>query len=264
MDVTPAPTVTCRRCGASNRPGISFCANCGQRLVAADDATLARPGGSTESAPCPRCGAPNRAGAAFCAECGFNIRPAVAPAGTAVPATGATVAGITAPPTSEAPPAAAAVAVRAWLGPLVLVVAAVGMAAAWFLPFFVGGISLADQALGTDGYGIAFWTAYPSEGILESAYFGLAAPIPVLVALLLGLAAVGAVRGIPGRWQRVGLGAALAWCAALAILFVVVEIGSGLGGGLIDLLRGLSPAGLIAFLSGLIGAIGITTRLAGG
>jgi hypothetical protein len=57
---------------------------------------------------------------------------------------------------------------------------------------------------------------------------------------------------------------AIAWCLAFAVLFVVVEIGSGLGDDLINLLRGLSPAGLIGFLSGVIGAIGGTTRLAGG
>jgi hypothetical protein len=47
-------------------------------------------------------------------------------------------------------------------------------------------------------------------------------------------------------------------------LFVLVEIGSGLGDDLIGLLRGLSPAGLIGFLSGIIGAIGSVTRMAGG
>jgi len=29
-------SIPCRRCGTVNRPGISFCANCGQRLVAAE------------------------------------------------------------------------------------------------------------------------------------------------------------------------------------------------------------------------------------
>jgi hypothetical protein len=78
------------------------------------------------------------------------------------------------------------------------------------------------------------------------------------------LAAVGIFRASPGRLQRVGLVIAIAWCLAFAVLFVVVEIGSGLGDDLINLLRGLSPAGLIGFLSGVIGAIGGTTRLAGG
>jgi double zinc ribbon protein len=247
----------CRRCGTENRPGVSFCENCGQRLVAAEDATLARPATTAEGGPCPRCGATNRSGSAFCSECGFNIRPAVAAAG----------APLAASPTATPPsaPVLASRPARAWLGPLVLVVAAVGMATAWVLPFAVGAGSLAEQALGPDGYGLAFWTAYPDDaGLLEAAYFGLAAPLPILVALMLLLAAVGVVRAVPGRVQRVGLGIVLAWCAAFAILFVVVEIGSALGGDLIGLLRSLSPAGLIGSLSGVIGAIGSVTRLAGG
>jgi hypothetical protein len=78
------------------------------------------------------------------------------------------------------------------------------------------------------------------------------------------LAVAGVVWGIPGRVQRIGLGVVIAWCLAFAALFVVVEIGSGLGDNLIGLLRGLSPAGLIGFLSSVIGAIGAATRLAGG
>jgi hypothetical protein len=100
--------------------------------------------------------------------------------------------------------------------------------------------------------------------LLEAAYFGIAAPLPILVGLLLILAGLGIVRAVPGRAQRIGLGVAIAWCVAFAVLFVVVEVGSGLGNDLIDLLRGLSPAGLIGFLSGVIGAIGGVTRLAGG
>lgn len=162
-------------------------------------------------------------------------------------------------------PAVAAGPARAWLGPIVLAIAAVGLATAWLLPFAFGDGALAEQALGADGYGLAFWTSYPTDaGLLQAAYFGVAAPLPALVALLLVLAVVGALRGSPGRPQRVGLGIALAWCVAFALLFVVVEIGSGLGGGLIDLLRGLSPSGLIGFLAGVIGSIGVVTRLAGG
>jgi hypothetical protein len=84
------------------------------------------------------------------------------------------------------------------------------------------------------------------------------------VALLGILAVVGIIRALPGRVQRVALGVVIAWCLAFTTLFVVVEIGSGLGSDLIDLLRGLSPAGLIGSLAGVIGAIGGVTRMAGG
>ncbi|HEY7452052.1 MAG TPA: zinc ribbon domain-containing protein [Candidatus Limnocylindria bacterium] len=250
----------CPRCGNENLPGVSFCATCGQRLVAAADATMTRPGAGGDAAPCPRCGAMNRSGSAFCSECGFNIRPAVAAPGVAMTATERP-----AEPAAAPSRAAARERARAWLGPLVLVIAAAGFFTAWILPFAMGEGSLADQALGPDGFGIAFWTAYPPDaGLLESAYFGLAAPLPVLIGLLVLLAVIGVFRAVPGRVQRVGLAAAIAWCAAFAVLFVVVEIGSGLGGSLIDLLRGLSPAGLIGFLAGVIGTIGGFTRLAGG
>jgi ribosomal protein L40E len=246
----------CRRCGAENLPGISYCATCGQRLVTADEATATRPTSGGEATTCPRCGASNRPGAAFCSECGFNIRPAVAAAGAPVAAATAPVA---------EPAVSTPRAVRAWLGPLVLLIAAIGMATAWVLPFAFGSGSLAEQALGADGFGFAFWTAYPEDaGVLEAAYFGLAAPLPVLVALMLLLAVVGAVRAVPGRPQRIGLGIVFLWCVAFAAMFVVVEIAAALGGDLIGLLRGLSPAGLIGFLSGVIGAIGSITRLAGG
>jgi hypothetical protein len=78
------------------------------------------------------------------------------------------------------------------------------------------------------------------------------------------LALVGAARAVPGRPQRLGLGIVFLWCVAFAALFVVVEIAAALGGDLLGLLRGLSPAGLIGFLAGVIGAIGSVTRLAGG
>ena len=253
-------SVPCRRCGTLNRPGISFCANCGQRLVAAEEATMARPASSSDAAPCPRCGALNRPGAAFCSECGFNIRSATT-GSTAEVAASTTAA---AAPANDAQPAASA-AVHAWLGPIVLAIAAVGLMTAWFLPFSLAPDSLADQAIGAGGYGLAFWNGYPAEaGFLESAYFGVAAPLPLLVLLMVVLAAAGVVWGIPGRVQRVGLGAVIAWCLAFAALFVVVEVGSGLGDNLLDLLRGLSPAGLIGFLSSVIGAIGAATRMAGG
>lgn len=249
----------CRRCGTENQLGVSFCASCGQRLVAADEATMARPGTVADSSPCPRCGASNRSGSAFCSECGFNIRPAVASAG-GPPAPDPSREADTNPgqPHAQRPG-------RAWLGPLVLAVAAAGMATAWLLPFAMGDGSLADQALGVNGYGAAFWTGSPTDaGILQTAYYGLAAPLPILVGLLLVLAMAGILRASPGRVQRLGLVIAIAWCLAFAVLFVVVEIGSGLGDDLINLLRGLSPAGLIGFLAGIIGTIGGTTRLAGG
>ncbi len=254
-------SVPCRRCGTLNRPGISFCANCGQRLVAAEEATMTRPGSSSDAAPCPRCGALNRSGSAFCSECGFNIRSATGGSPTE-PVAASTTA--TAAPGAEATPAPAT-AVHAWLGPIVLAIAAAGLITAWFLPFSLAPDSLADQAIGTGGYGLAFWSGYPADaGLLESAYFGVAAPLPLLALLMVVLAAAGIVWGIPGRVQRIGLGVVIAWCLAFAALFVVVEVGSGLGDNLIDLLRGLSPAGLIGFLSSVIGAIGAATRLAGG
>ncbi|MGH2488613.1 MAG: zinc-ribbon domain-containing protein [Candidatus Limnocylindria bacterium] len=252
----------CRRCGTANPPGISFCANCGQRLVAADEATMSRPGSVADSAPCPRCGASNRAGSAFCSECGFNIRlavtPTTGPVAAPAPEEGRVPLPAEAAPSTDRP-------ASAWLGPLVLAIAAVGLGTAWFLPFSQAEGSLADQAFGAAGYGLAFWTAYPTDaGLLQSTYFGVAAPLPILVALLLVLAGVGILRGMPGRPQRIGLWIALVWCVLLAILFVVVEIGSGLGDDLIGLLRGLSPAGLIGCLAGIIGAIGSVTRMAGG
>jgi zinc-ribbon domain len=220
---------------------------------------MSRPGSIAESAPCPRCGAINRAGSAFCSECGFNIRLAVTP----------TADRVAAPAAGEPLPAEAAFSAarpsHAWLGPVVLTIAAVGLGTAWFLPFSQAEGSLAEGALGAAGYGLAFWTGYPADaGLLQATYFGVAAPLPILVGLLLVLAGAGIWRGAPGRPQRIGLWIGLVWCAVLAILFVVVEIGSGLGDDLISLLRGLSPAGLIGFLSGIIGSIGSVTRLAGG
>lgn len=255
-------TSVCRRCGTANRPGISFCASCGQRLVAAEEATMSRPGSVAESAPCPRCGASNRAGSAFCSECGFNIRLAVTP--TAGPVAAPAPLGERTPVPAEAASSPDRPS-HAWLGPIVLTIAALGLGTAWFLPFSQAEGSLAEGALGAAGYGLAFWTGYPADaGLLQATYFGVAAPLPILVGLLLVLAGAGIWRGAPGRPQRIGLWIALVWCAVLAVLFVVVEIGSGLGDDLIGLLRGLSPAGLIGFLSGIIGSIGSVTRLAGG
>src|SRR5207253_6736827 len=76
----------CPRCGTENRPGIAFCRNCGQRLVAAGvAATLERPGAPQGTQTCPRCGTVNRAGVAFCQNCGANLRATAQPAPGYVP-----------------------------------------------------------------------------------------------------------------------------------------------------------------------------------
>jgi hypothetical protein len=43
--------------------------------------------------------------------------------------------------------------------------------------------SLAEQALGADGYGMAF-SGLPADGapVFKAAYFGIAAPLPILAA----------------------------------------------------------------------------------
>jgi ribosomal protein L40E len=245
-------TVRCPRCAAENRPGIAFCRSCGQRLAAlGTPATAERPGERDGTSVCPRCGTHNRAGAAFCQSCGANLRPG-APVTTS----------------AHAPaPAPAAAGGRAVLGPAVLLVAAVGLLIGWVLPFEFGATSLWDRSFGAPGgYGIAFWSGYAaiSGGLLDKAYFGLAAPVPLLIAGLLTLAAIGPWRAAPGRAQRIGLLLALAWGAGLSLLFLVVELIGGPGGGMIETLRALSPAGVIFFLAGLVAVIGSLTRLARG
>ena len=238
-------TTRCPRCGTENRPGIAFCRECGQRLISPGAAsTLARPTSPDGTVACPRCGTHNRAGAAFCANCGNNLRggPQVAAPPVVVPEPG-----------------------RALLGPIVLLIGAIGIATAWFLPFPFGSGSLFDRAFGAaGGYGIGFWSGYAavSGGVQAQSYFGFAAPAPLLVALLVGLAIAGMVRRSPGMAQRVGLLVALLWGAALGVLFVVVELIDGPGGGLLELLRALSPGGIIFLLAGLIVIIGSLTRLA--
>ena len=70
----------CPRCGTENRPGLAFCRNCGQRLVAAGLApTVERLGAPEGTLACPRCGTHNRAGVAFCQNCGANLPPAATP-----------------------------------------------------------------------------------------------------------------------------------------------------------------------------------------
>jgi hypothetical protein len=181
----------------------------------------------------------------FCQNCGANLRPAEA---------GVAAADETAAPAATRPG-------RAFLGPVVLLIGAAGMATGWLLPFAFGGASLWEQSYGAPGgYGLAFWQGYPTGPITDAAYFGLAAPVPLLVLLLVDLAIAGVVRAAPGPLQRVGLLIALAWGLALAALFVVVELLAGPHGDVVQILRSLSPGGIIFLLAGLIVVIGSLTR----
>lgn len=240
----------CPRCGTDNRPGIAFCRSCGQRLMAPGaPAAVERPSPPDGTQACPRCGTHNRAGVPFCQNCGANLRPADATAEPASPTGPATA------PTIEAPR-------RAVLGPVVLLIGAAGMLTGWLLPFAFGGASLWDRSYGAPGgYGVGFWQGYPDGPISETAYFGLAAPVPILVALLVILAVAGVLRAAPGMLQRIGLLVALVWTLSLVALFLVVELLGGPGGDLIGVLRALSPGGIIFLLAGLIVAIGTLTRL---
>jgi len=252
----PGESTLCPRCGTENRPGIAFCRNCGQRLVAAGaPTTVERPSPPEGTQACPRCGTHNRAGVAFCQNCGANLRAAVPRAAAA----------------GEASPAAASAegssrAGRAILGPVVLLVGAIGIVTAWLLPFPFGAGSLYDRAFGAPGgYGVAFWQAYDGiEGLASQAYFGFAAPAPLLAALLVLLAVGGFLRPAPAIIQLAGLVVALVWAIGLAVLFVVVEVFGGPGGELIDILRALSPGGIIFLLAGLIVVIGALTRVGRG
>jgi hypothetical protein len=232
----------CPRCGTDNRPGIAFCRSCGQRLMAPGaPAAVERPSPPDGTQACPRCGTHNRAGVAFCQNCGANLRP--------------TDAGV-----EEALAARSAATNRAILGPVVLLIGAAGILTAWLLPFTFGG-SLWDRSFGAPGgYGIAFWHGYPSGQLTDTAYFGLAAPAPILVLILAALAVAGLLRAAPGTVQRVGLAIALAWGLGLAALFLLVELLGGPGGDLVQVLRSLSPGGIIFLLAGLIVAIGSLTR----
>jgi hypothetical protein len=240
----------CPRCGTENRPGLAFCRNCGQRLMAAGVATtVERPGTPEGTMACPRCGTHNRSGVAFCQNCGANLR-ATAP-GYVPPA----VAGAA---TAEA---AAAETGRAVLGPIVLLIGLVGLVTGYLLPFAYGDDSLYDRAFGPGGYGIAFWSAYPSDaGLADTLYFGLAAPVPILAALLAILAVAGFVKARPGSLQVPGLVVALAWSVGLIVLFLVVEVLGSWSGDIVGMLRLLTPGGIILFLASLIVLIGTLTR----
>ena len=245
----------CPRCGTENRPGIAFCRNCGQRLIAAGvAATLERPGAPEGTQSCPRCGTHNRAGVAFCQNCGANLRSATE--GYIPPA----VLGA-----DESEPARASRR-SAVLGPAVLLIGAIGLATGYLLPFAIGGESLFTQAFGTGGYGAAFWSGYPgaSSTLAQQAYFGFAAPAPILIGLLVLLAIGGLVRAAPRALQTIGLLIALLWAVGLIVLFVMVEVAGSWNGDLVGMLRELSPAGIIFFLASLIVLIGTLTRFAKG
>ena len=255
--VPPAESVTgestlCPRCGTENRPGLAFCRNCGQRLVAAGvSTTVERPGTPEGTQACPRCGTHNRAGVAFCQNCGANLR--------------GTAPGYV-PPAVAATEEAAPVAERrgAVLGPVVLLIGLVGLITAYLLPFAYGTGSLLDRAMGGDGYGVAFWNGYPDVAgtLADQAYFGFTAASPILALILLALAVAGFMRARPGPLQVIGLVIALLWAVGLVVLFLVVEVFGNLGGDLVSMLRVLTPAGIIFFLAGLIVLIGTLTRFA--
>src|SRR5687767_15549084 len=126
----------CPRCGTENRPGLAFCRNCGQRLVAAGVATtIERPAAGEGTMACPRCGTHNRAGVAFCQNCGANLR--------------GTAAGYVPPAVAAGAAAAESVEARrggAILGPVVLLIGLVGVATGYVLPFLYGSGSLFDRA----------------------------------------------------------------------------------------------------------------------
>jgi hypothetical protein len=249
---TTGESTLCPRCGTENRPGLSFCNNCGQRLVAAGTAsTMERPGTPEGTQACPRCGTHNRAGVAFCQNCGANLR--------------GTSPGYV-PPAVAVPEAAAVETARggAVLGPIVLLIGLVGIVTGYLLPFLFGSDSLFERAFGGDGYGAAFWNAYDTvgTGLADQAYFGLAAAVPLLALLLVVLAIAGFVRAAPGILQTIGLVIALLWSIGFIVLFLVLEVAGNWGGDLIGLLRDLSPAGIIFFLASLIVLIGTLTRFA--
>ncbi len=82
----------------------------------------------------------------------------------------------------------------------------------------------------------------------------------MLAVILLVLAVAGFVRARPGPLQAIGLTIALLWSVGLIVLFLVVEVLGNWDGELVGLLRVLTPAGIIFFLSSLIVLIGTLTR----
>ena len=251
----------CPRCGTENRPGVAFCRNCGQRLVAAGVATtLERPGAPQGTQACPRCGTINRVGVAFCQNCGANLRASAQPAPGYVPP--AATAGTPPPAAASAREAPSGGAV---LGPLVLLVGAVGIGTAWVLPFAYGDGSLWQRSFGASGgYGVAFWNGYAAVGggIAEKAYFGFAAAAPILIALLVVLAIAGFLRAAPGGLQVIGLLVSALWAVGLIAMFLMLEIAGNWSSDIVSVLRLISPAGIIFLLAGLIVLIGCATRFA--
>lgn len=204
---------------------------------------------------CPRCGTHNRAGVAFCQNCGANLRGTAE--GYVPPAAAADEREAAAEPARQG----------AILGPVVLLIGLAGLVTAYLLPFLYGsGDSLFDRAWGAGGYGVAFWSGYPDVNatLADQAYFGLAGPVPILGLLLLALAVGGFMRATPGPVQTVGLVIALLWSVGLIVLFVLVELLANWGGDLVGVLRVLTPAGIIFFLSSLIVLIGSLTRFSRG
>ena len=243
-------STVCPRCGTENQAGLSFCRNCGQRLVAAGVATTVdRPAAPEGTMACPRCGTHNRAGVSFCQNCGANLRgsaPGYVPPAVAGEAT--------------APAASAAERGGAVLGPVVLLIGIVGLVTGYLLPFLFGTGSLFERAFGAGGYGIGFWSSYPDGGLADQAYFGLAAAVPVLAVLLAALAIGGLVRARPGLLQSIGLVVALLWSLGLIVGFVVVELAGNWSGDIVGMLRVLTPAGIILLLASMIVVIGTLTR----
>ena len=240
----------CPRCGTENPPGLAFCRNCGQRLVAAGVATtVERPGTPEGTQACPRCGTHNRAGVAFCQNCGANLR--------------GTAPGYVPPAVAGGAAAETAVVERrgAVLGPVVLLIGMVGLITGYLLPFAYGDDSLYDRAFGAGGYGIAFWTGYPTDaGLADTMYFALAAATPILVVVIAILAVAGFMRARPGSLQVAGLVVTLAWSVWLIVMFLIVEVFGNWSGDLVGVLRQLSPGGIILFLASLIVLIGTLTR----
>lgn len=243
-----AESTKCPRCGTENRAGLAFCRSCGQRLLPEGAAPVVeRPGAPEGTMACPRCGTHNRSGVAFCQNCGANLR-GVGP--------------------GYVPPAAAMVGEEerrggAVLGPVVLLIGLVGLVTGYLLPFAYGSGSLWERASGEGGYGIAFWAAYPEVGaaLVDQIYYGLAGPLPLLMALVAILAIAGFIRAAPGPMQTVALAITLVWSLGLAVTFVIVELVGGWDGDLVALLSSLTPAGIIFLLASLIVVIGTLTRL---